>query len=126
MFMLFPLYILKLIYLLFTPLGSYCKSDWAFERSRNKELVGIDHDKVIVEAHTKEECQAACLHHKDFSCLSAEFNYQLNECRLSPYNRFSSTDKAVTLSNSRFVVDYFENNCVRGKVTNPLSGDCIF
>ncbi|KAG8201938.1 hypothetical protein JTE90_027414 [Oedothorax gibbosus] len=92
--------------------GTQCQKDWSFERIRNKELVGIDHEKVLVEANTKEECQTACLKHKQFQCLSAEFNYQLSECRLSPYNRFSSTDKSVSVSNSRFVVDYFENNCI--------------
>ncbi|XP_015913359.1 uncharacterized protein [Parasteatoda tepidariorum] len=92
--------------------GSQCKRDWSFERIRNKELTGIDHEKVIVEADTKEDCQIACLNHKEFRCLSAEFNYQLTECRLSPYNRFSSTEKGVSVSNSRLVVDYFENNCI--------------
>ncbi|XP_055932443.1 uncharacterized protein LOC129962605 [Argiope bruennichi] len=91
--------------------GTQCKRDWSFERIRNKELVGIEHEKVLVEANTKEECQDACLNYKSFKCLSAEFNYQLSECRLSPYNRFSSTEKSVAVSNSRFVVDYFENNC---------------
>ncbi|GFS59861.1 uncharacterized protein TNIN_253341 [Trichonephila inaurata madagascariensis] len=91
--------------------GTQCSKDWSFERIRNKELVGIDHEKVLVEANTKEECQDACLNHKPFRCLSAEFNYQLSECRLSPYNRFSSTEKSVAVSSSRFVVDYFENNC---------------
>lgn len=95
--------------------GTQCQKDWSFERIRNKELVGIDHEKVLVEANTKEECQTACLKHKQFRCLSAEFNHQLSECRLSPYNRFSSTDKSVSVSNSRFVIDYFENNCIQGE-----------
>ncbi|XP_035206202.1 uncharacterized protein LOC118181224 isoform X2 [Stegodyphus dumicola] len=98
--------------------GTQCTREWAFERSKNKELVGIEHEKVLVEANSKDECQLACLHHTEFVCLSAEFNYQLSECRLSPYNRFSSTEKGVFLTNSRFVVDYFENNCI------SVSVDC--
>ncbi|XP_054706608.1 uncharacterized protein LOC129216418 [Uloborus diversus] len=93
--------------------GSQCKRDWAFERIQNKELVGIEQEKVLVEAYTKEECQAACIRYKDFLCLSAEFNYQLGECRLSPYNRFSSSEKTVTLSSTKFAGDYFENNCAK-------------
>jgi len=88
-----------------------CSRDWAFERIRGKELTGISHEKVYVEASTREECETACLEYSEFVCRSAEFNYQMNECRLSPYSRFSATDKRLTLSTSRAVVDYLENNC---------------
>lgn len=97
--------------------GSVCDKHWAFERVPGKELVmgggsGVSY-KVSVEANTREECQAACLAHRDFACHSAEFNYQLSECRLSPHSRFTATGGEGKLEDSKFVVDYFENNCVR-------------
>jgi len=94
--------------------NSNCRRNWAFERVKGKELVGMIDEKVLVEASTREECETACLEHIDFICRSAEFNYQMNECRLSPYNRFSSRDKRVKLESSRSLVDYLENNCAHG------------
>ncbi|XP_070381269.1 uncharacterized protein [Dermacentor albipictus] len=98
--------------------GSVCDKHWAFERVPGKELVVAggssgSSPKVSVEANTREECQAACLAHRDFVCHSAEFNYQLSECRLSPHSRFTGTSGEAKLEDSKFVVDYFENNCVR-------------
>lgn len=93
-----------------------CDKYWAFERVPGKELVlSTATSKVTVEANTREECQAACLAHRDFVCHSAEFNYQLSECRLSPYSRFTNSAAEVKLEDSKFVVDYFENNCFQGK-----------
>ncbi|KAH7935897.1 hypothetical protein HPB52_014729 [Rhipicephalus sanguineus] len=97
--------------------GSVCDKHWAFERVPGKELVvggsSGSQSKVSVEANTREECQAACLAHRDFVCHSAEFNYQLSECRLSPHSRFTGASGEPKLEDSKFVVDYFENNCVR-------------
>ncbi|XP_077550168.1 uncharacterized protein LOC144163204 isoform X2 [Haemaphysalis longicornis] len=99
--------------------GSVCEKHWAFERVPGKELVmgggavGTTSSKVSVEANTREECQAACLAHRDFVCHSAEFNYQLSECRLSPHSRYTSTAGEGKLEDSKFVVDYFENNCLQ-------------
>ncbi|XP_042145209.1 uncharacterized protein LOC8025447 [Ixodes scapularis] len=94
--------------------GNVCDKYWAFERVPGKELaLGAATSKVIVEANTREECQAACLAHRDFLCHSAEFNYQLSECRLSPYSRFTSPAAEAKLEDSKFVVDYFENNCFK-------------
>ncbi|XP_067118424.1 uncharacterized protein [Centruroides vittatus] len=91
-----------------------CERPWAIERVKGKELTGIDHVKTIVEANTREECEAACLSHKEpFICRSAEYRYQLSECHLSPYSRYTTTEKGVTLDVSRSSVDYLENNCVR-------------
>ncbi|XP_013792290.1 uncharacterized protein LOC106476169, partial [Limulus polyphemus] len=95
------------------PSGNGCRRDWAFERVRGKELVDADQQKVTVEANTREECEAACLQSQSFACRSAEFNHQLSECRISPHNRFSSSEEGVSLSSARFVVDYLENNCIR-------------
>lgn len=92
--------------------GNVCDKYWAFERVPGKELVlSTATSRVTVEANTREECQAACLAHRDFVCHSAEFNYQLSECRLSPYSRFTNSAAEVKLEDSKFVVDYFENNC---------------
>lgn len=94
-----------------------CPMDWAFERVKGKELVGITFDKVSVDAASRQDCESACLNYQQFPCLSAEYNYQMNECRLSPYNRFSSNDKKVGLKSSASLVDYLENNCAKG-ITN--------
>lgn len=99
--------------------SSLCSNrDWSFERVRGKELVGLPFEKVVVEASTREQCELACLDYQPFNCLSAEFNYQMNECRLSPYNRFSSLNKQVRLEPSTSLVDYLENNCVQGKINS--------
>ncbi|XP_064477427.1 uncharacterized protein LOC135391203 [Ornithodoros turicata] len=89
--------------------GTSCDKHWAFERVPGKELKVAD--KVVVEANTREECQAACMAHTDFRCHSAEFNYQLSECRLSAHSRFTILPSGAKLEDSKFVVDYFENNC---------------
>lgn len=89
--------------------------DWAFERIRGRELAGIPHEKVLVDASTREECESACLEFTEFNCRSAEFNYENRMCRLSPFNRFSALDKKVSLEQSRSHVDYLENNCAYGK-----------
>ncbi|XP_074595258.1 uncharacterized protein LOC141850519 [Brevipalpus obovatus] len=96
------------------PVTNRCTTDWAFERVKGKELVGMPFDKVLVDASSREECEAACLEYQAFPCRSAEYNYQMNECRLSPYNRFSSEDKRVRLESSASLVDYLENNCAKG------------
>jgi len=97
-----------------------CNRNWAFERVRGKELVGLMEKKVLVDASTREECETACLEYNDFKCRSAEFNYQMNECRLNPYNRFSSINKTIKLESSRSLVDYLENNCVYGQYSLPV------
>uniref|UniRef100_T1K7E7 ZP domain-containing protein n=1 Tax=Tetranychus urticae TaxID=32264 RepID=T1K7E7_TETUR len=98
-----------------TPHSVSCSNkDWSFERIRGKELIGLPFEKIVVEASTREQCELACLDYQPFTCLSAEFNYQMNECRLSPYNRFSSLNKQVRLEPSTSLVDYLENNCAQG------------
>ncbi|RWS31259.1 hypothetical protein B4U80_01867 [Leptotrombidium deliense] len=89
---------------------SACSRHWAFERVRGRELVSVPYGKIHVDAHTLEHCQAACLDFKPFVCRSAEFNYQNSQCKLSPYNRFSSGDKHAKLG-VRSYIDYMENNC---------------
>lgn len=91
-----------------------CIRDWAFERVPGHELVGYNQEKTVIKSTTREECEAACLRHAEFECRSAEFNIQLSECRLNPYNRFSSNDKKIKLKESDSGTDYFENNCASG------------
>jgi len=96
--------------------------DWAFERVRGKELVGIPHEKVLIrEAKTRAQCQTACVDYPLFICRSAEWRQAEGQCRLSPYNRFSTADDRVKLEPSKGMsaeVDYLENNCAHGKFPN--------
>ncbi|RWS12322.1 uncharacterized protein B4U79_07607, partial [Dinothrombium tinctorium] len=92
--------------------GNSCARDWAFERVRGRELVSVAFGKVSVDSTSLEECEAACLNFKPFICRSAEFNHQLNECKLSPFNRYASSEKHAKLG-VRSNTDYLENNCVQ-------------
>ncbi|GFR18674.1 hypothetical protein TNCT_180551 [Trichonephila clavata] len=56
--------------------GTQCSKDWSFERIRNKELVGIDHEKVLVEANTKESVKmpASITSHSNAFLLNSIIN----------------------------------------------------
>lgn len=99
------------------PLPGCGRRDWAFERVRDRELVGIPHEKVAVAAESRTACHAACVDYAHFVCRSAEFRAESATCRLSPYTRFSSADKRVRLAPhpAGQLVDYLENSCAQGK-----------
>ena len=89
-----------------------CRSAWVFERIKGRELVGLAEERITIpDIHSRHQCQIVCLEWREFTCRSAEFNYQMQECRLSPFNRFAAHDKTLHLESSRSIVDYLENNC---------------
>lgn len=96
-----------------------CPSEryWSIEMVKGKILSGIPFKKTLIkEAKTKDQCQSACISYEDFVCRSAEFNNDKEECRIYPFNRFSiENDPNVKLDVTSEDIDYFENNCVRGK-----------
>lgn len=88
--------------------------DWSFERVKGKELTGVPHSKVLVKADSLLECQSACVDYNYFICRSAEWHETTRECRLSPYNRFSTSDDQLKLIDNENI-EYLENNCFHGK-----------
>ena len=103
--------------------------DWAFERLRNFTLIGFEghkESKVLVDSAdivSRESCQFHCLNYTDFLCRSCEFNYKTKECFVSPFNRFSSNNADVGLKKTPDV-DYFESNCIPGKLFLMIESSC--
>lgn len=77
------------------------------------ELVNND-DKILTNISSKLQCQRHCLNEKEFSCRSAEYNYDKQICLLSRNDR-RSLPEAFKKSNEN--VDYFENQCISGNIS---------
>ncbi|XP_013789114.1 uncharacterized protein LOC106472986, partial [Limulus polyphemus] len=88
--------------------ASGCERAWAFERVVGKELLGFD-DRVIGDIPNKLECQELCLQERVFPCRSGEYDYTLQQCRLSTEDRRSQPSSFRPAIGD---VDYFENQCV--------------
>uniref|UniRef100_A0A6P6YG15 Uncharacterized protein LOC113797539 n=1 Tax=Dermatophagoides pteronyssinus TaxID=6956 RepID=A0A6P6YG15_DERPT len=85
-----------------------CEKAWTFERVMGKELNGFD-NRILSGVASRLRCQELCLKERSFVCRSGEYDYALQQCRLSSEDRRSqpsSFQHAISSS-----VDYFENQC---------------
>lgn len=93
-----------------------CLRPWSFERVPNKMIRGLDN--ALIYTSTKEACLAACLNEHRFTCRSVEYNYVTLQCHLS------DSDRRTTGQYVQFVdaqgVDYFENLCLKGKISKKV------
>lgn len=85
-----------------------CKREWIFERVIGRELAGFD-DRVIGQVSSRIKCEEFCLKEVSFPCRSGEYDYVLQQCRLSSEDRRSQPS---SFRPSIGDVDYFENQCV--------------
>ena len=72
-------------------------------------LEGHD-DRVIGDVTTRVACQELCLLETEFTCLSAEYVYNRQECRLS---RDSRRSQPASYRATTDKVDYLENQCAK-------------
>ena len=81
-------------------------------------LEGYD-DRVIGQVSSRRSCQELCLQETEFQCMSAEYVYSSQECRLSRETRRSqpSSYRATTSD-----VDYLENQCAKER----RGGSCAY
>ena len=81
----------------------------SFERFVDMELRVDERDiRDTIRSVSKTECEDLCL--KDNGCLSASYDYVLEECLLSSQNRYTRPDAFMP----RQGVDYLENQCKSG------------
>lgn len=85
-----------------------CEKAWTFERVMGKELNGFD-NRVLSGVASRLRCQELCLKERSFVCRSGEYDYALQQCRLSSEDRRSQPSSFQTSASSS--VDYFENEC---------------
>lgn len=86
-----------------------CAKAWIYERVVGYVIEGYD-DRVIGQVTSRKSCEELCLQHTEFECMSAEYVYSSQECRLSRESRRTqpSSYKATTSD-----VDYLENQCAK-------------
>lgn len=85
-----------------------CEKAWTFERVMGKELNGFD-NRILSGVASRLRCQELCLKERSFVCRSGEYDYALQQCRLSSEDRRSQPSSFQTAISSS--VDYFENQC---------------
>uniref|UniRef100_T1J1E1 ZP domain-containing protein n=1 Tax=Strigamia maritima TaxID=126957 RepID=T1J1E1_STRMM len=90
------------------PSWSYGESEWAWERVLDSELKGY----VKKQLHTKSrtDCAMFCLQEEEFTCRSANYDYENSLCSLNDMDRFSLSHVGVL--RMRKGVDYLENHYV--------------
>ena len=95
-----------------------CERAWIYERVVGYVLEGYD-DRVIGQVSSRRSCQELCLQQTEFQCMSAEYVYSSQECRLSRETRRSqpSSYRATTSD-----VDYLENQCAKER----RGGSCAY
>ena len=96
-----------------------CEKAWIYERTVGYLLEGED-DRVIAGVVSRTQCQELCLLELEFSCASAEYFYDLAECRLSRQTRRS---RPASFRAGTENVDYLENQCVRERLPETCRPD---
>lgn len=89
-----------------------CEKAWIYERTVGYLLEGED-DRVIAGVESRTGCEELCLLELEFTCASAEYFYDLAECRLSRQTRRS---RPASFRAGTENVDYLENQCVRERL----------
>ncbi|CAG2117082.1 unnamed protein product, partial [Medioppia subpectinata] len=95
-----------------------CEKAWTFERVMGRELGGFD-DRILNGVASRLRCQELCLKERSFVCRSGEYDYALQQCRLSSEDRRSQPAAYRVSAGS---VDYFENECA-ALATGPPNCD---
>ncbi|KAI1289604.1 hypothetical protein HDE_09141 [Halotydeus destructor] len=94
--------------------------DWSFELVPDSDLTGLPMAKAWIKANSRVECQCACADYDQFVCRSATWRPKSQECRLSPFNRYSVASDTVKMTIDE-EAEYLENNCV-----HEAKGFCNF
>lgn len=116
----FPVFTIyaQLVCLSNQPAAASCSRTWAFERVPGFELRRFE--KKRIPLWDRVQCMEACLVESDFACRSFNYHHKLKECVLSEMDRHTLSSPGS--NGSRYFqsassdVDYFESNCVRGKM----------
>ena len=96
-----------------------CEKAWIYERTVGYLLEGED-DRVIAGVESRTGCEELCLLELEFTCASAEYFYDLAECRLSRQTRRS---RPASFRAGTENVDYLENQCVRERLPDTCRPD---
>ena len=96
-----------------------CEKAWIYERTVGYLLEGED-DRVIAGVVSRTQCEELCLLELEFTCASAEYFYDLAECRLSSQTRRS---RPASFRAGTENVDYLENQCVRERLSPTCRPD---
>ena len=75
---------------------------------------------MIAGVASRAQCEELCLLELEFSCASAEYFYDLAECRLSRQTRRS---RPASFRAGTENVDYLENQCVRERMQETCRPD---
>ncbi|KAH9366370.1 hypothetical protein HPB48_018131 [Haemaphysalis longicornis] len=98
------------------PASVACQRLWTFERMVDQELRGVS-PREVTRFITLHDCERRCFEERRFSCKSASYDVNLQECRLYADDR-----------NSRFArliygrgVYYLENQCAVSTASCPYA-----
>lgn len=91
---------------------------WTFSRTLGARLPPEMYVKSVEHVQSRRDCEVLCLNERSFHCLSAVYDENTIECKLS--NQRRNYDVNLTVDDN-LKVSYLENQCAK-----PINLDCDY